>query len=418
MRADELRTAVNRITLILDKADVRSAVDRFRSARGDERTVAAARLGHAGAIIMERFEQLTPAERRVVKHLHLDSLASPSYWDSLIASAGKPGPVDGEIVRLASRVMYASSHLPGLIALLDESESGAQQHYAQAPTEGRLIVRLADAGERATDPDRVARSIDGVDMLYSACASIARKPAIDLRLEGISGDETRDIHFTGDKDATAAATAVLQSIPDAIAAFDDSEDLDLDDIIASLPVFEDLQTLASLGSFTPTDLKDITETMYQGAMLALESGVSLVTTGKPSSNGATPPARSTPVPRSNAVVAVPSAGYPDDDLDTPMLTTPQADATLNGAAGADAANGSAVDHYNRYLQEREAMQQTSPPAAQSTGISGNAANGQIMNDGDFQHPHFDAAESSQRDSLRKDAVDELLQALGKRRTKG
>jgi len=212
---------------------------------------------------------MTPAQKKVVKCLHLGSLGSTDYWGQLIAGNGDPKTHQAELVRLASRVMFASSHLPAIISLMSIAESP----QAQLPTgtsansllhplqqgEGALYIRLTDAGERASDPDRVARAIDGIDMLYSACASIARKPAMDLRLDGVAAKDNRDrdFRFTGERDSIAAVFAVVDSIPEALANIDPDKDIDLDSVVSSLPIFQDLGTLASLGTFSGKDLKDI-----------------------------------------------------------------------------------------------------------------------------------------------------------------
>ena len=277
MHADELRRAVTKIVDLLRRSEIRAVLDRYRSARGEDRTVAAARLGHAGATIMDRMQALTPAERRVSRLMHLDDLATTDYWQSLLDGKKDPRAHQGDIVRLASRVMFASGQLPAMLSLLESvHETPEQARAALADGEGRLTIRLADAGEKASDPDRVARSIDGVDMLYSACASIARKPAVDLRLDAIDGTTHRDLHFTGERDSLSAVIAVIESIPAALADIDPDDDIDLEAVVSSLPVFEDLEKLAALGTFSSRDLKDISETMHQGALLVLESGVILV----------------------------------------------------------------------------------------------------------------------------------------------
>jgi len=351
MQVGELQLAVKNIVELLNKTDIRSAVDQFRASKSEQRIDAATRLEHAGARIIEYFDLMSDNERQVVRVLHLEMLGATDYWQSLIQSDSEPRQQQAEIVRLASRVMFASSQLPHMVALLGvappESESAA---YKLADDESRLVIRLSDAGEKAADPDRIARSIDGIDMLYSACASVARKPAMNLRLDGIQGVATRDIHFTGEIDSISAVVAVIQSLPKALAAQDPSKELNLDELVASLPIFDDLNILASVGTFSESDLKDISDTMHQGALLALGSGVVLVP--------------STP--------ATHSAG-PERPV--------RAIQTLQKNAPADAGD----EHYERYLREREAMQQLS-----GGGIDD------------------EEAENLQR----KNAIDDLLQSLG------
>ena len=226
-------------------------------------------------------------ERKVMKRLHLDSLGSTDYWQLLMSDSVDAKTHQAEVVRLASRVMFASSHLPGLMSLMGDVNPTVVEPVASAVNpllraveegEGALFIRLTDAGERASDPDRIARAIDGVDMLYSACASIARKPAIDLRLDDVAAkhNRDRDFRFTGARDSISAVYAVIDSIPGALADIDPDKDIDLDAVVRSLPIFQDLSTLASLGTFSGKDLKDISETMHQGALLILESGVILI----------------------------------------------------------------------------------------------------------------------------------------------
>ena len=345
MHADELRSAIHRVVEVLNKADILAVVKEYRTAKGDQRAVAAARLGHSGAVIMENMDKFSSAEKAVVKSMFLESLGTTQYWQGLLGSAADPQKNAAELVHLFSRVMFASTHLPNLANLL------GQVNDASAPTtsvglpvagEARLTIRLTDAGERASDPDRIARSIDGIDMLYSACASIARKPAMDLRLDGISGKESRDVHFMGERDSVAAVSAVIASIPDALEEIHPEDDLDLDELVASLPIFEDLNTLANLGTFTPTDLKDISETMHQGAMLILESGVILVDESSASERSRA---------GNSGAIAMGSDSHNAAPAQTnsapPILTRRPTDG--QNPAERD-------EHYERYLREREAMQ--------------------------------------------------------------
>lgn len=358
MHADELRLAVTKIVELLKGSDIRGVLDRYRASRGDDRKVAAARLGHAGAMITERMESLTPTERRVARLVHLESLGTADYWEHLLDSDTDSKAHQGEIVRLASRVMFASGQLPALVSLLDvTTELPPAERHPLADGEGRLVIRLADAGEKAADPDRVARSIDGIDMLYSACASIARKPAMDLRMDSIDGTVHRDLHFTGERDSLSALIAVIESIPAALADIDPEGDIDLQAVVSSLPVFEDLKTLASLGTFSARDLKDISETMHQGALLVLESGVVLVE-------------KTESMPRQSAATASAAPASVSSGTDS-------------GPAGAS------DEHYERYLREREAMQRP-------------ASNGAIDEQAEARH----------------DAVAELLRSLDQSRNGG
>jgi len=389
MHAEELRMAVAKVVDILEKSDIRSVVNQYRSAKGDQRTATAARLGHSGAVIMERLDAMSPAERQVTRLLHLEPLGTTDYWQDLLGSVTEPKRHQAAIVHLASRVMFACNHLPNLINLLG-SVNVADADQGHAPTleagEGGLDIRLTDAGERASDPDRLARAIDGIDMLYSACASIARKPAMDLRLDSVKAQKNRDrdLQFTGERDSVAAVYAVIDSIPGALADIDPEQDIDLDAIVQSLPIFDDLNTLASLGTFSKKDLKDISDTMHQGALLTLESGVILVSTGS-----------------SNSLASSANDANTHDAI-----------AASHVNAGHDADGSPERDeHYDRYLREREAMLRPQDAQANSIGVNGHATEKATGGQGIPT-----ASSIASEDKSRREAVDDLLKSLGQSRS--
>ena len=401
MHADELRMAATKIVEVLNKSDILGIVDQYRSSKGDQRTSAAARLGHAGAIIKDRIDAMSPAERQVVDCLHLDTLGSSEYWQELLESGAEPKRHRAEIVRLASRVMFATSHLPGMLKLLETVNEDAgryQSDIALEAGEGVLLVRLTDAGERASDPDRVARAIDGVDMLYSACASIAGKPAMDLRLDGLvrKHNRDRDLQFSGELDSLSAVYAVIDSIPAALADINPDQGIDLGVVVQSLPIFEDLNALASLGTFSEKDLKDISDTMHQGALLTLESGVILM--DSPSLASVTPPEPA----QSEALVQGMAADSPGCLVGPGKATVPsessEALAQADSAAGHD-------EHYDRYLREREAMLR--PQESDTT-------NG---HDSDFPEAgDVGASSGASEDENRREAVEKLLKYLNQTRS--
>jgi len=277
MHADQLRVAINNVVDVLASSGIMTAIRDYRTAKGDQQPVATARLGHAGALLMERWANIPLAELTALKLLHIDNLRETSFWQALLSEQKPEKERNAELVHLYSRVMFASNHLPNFAALLgrvsNAPDDAGQTAVALRAGESRLTIRLSDAGEKAYDPDRVARSIDGIDMLYSACASLSKRPAMDLRLDSVTGTEYRLISFTGEAEGINAMASVIDSIPRALADLNDDAEIDLDALVRSLPIFDQLDTLAGHGAFSENDMRDIRETMHQGALLTLESGV-------------------------------------------------------------------------------------------------------------------------------------------------
>lgn len=397
MRSDELRSAVNKIVGLLAEADLLAAVRNYRAAKGEDRTVASARLGHAGAVVMESMDKLSTAEFSVVKTLHLETLASTDYWQSLLLSTNESKQQAAELVNLYSRVMFATSHLPNLANTLSSvvGDAGGAGYAPLDESQKRMTIRLTDADEKASDPDRVARAIDGIDMLYSACASISRKPAMDLRLDGVTGHPHRDATFTGGAESMAAVLAVMESIPVAVAETNGDENVVIADVVNRLPVFNDLKILAELGTFSDTELADISETMNQGVVLTMESGVAVHSEQSASAeemagrlearsasanayaSGSSMAANTlSSVPRAKANGRVPPevTERPEVQAEPPILTKrPQANGlAVNGAAD----EGGSDEHYERYLREREAMQK-GVKTAEPTGFENQQRNDEV-----------------------------------------
>lgn len=395
MQADELRMAVTKVVQLLEMANIASVVDRYRATKGEQRAEAQDNLQQSAHTLMEQFASMSESERQVTKILHLDSLGSREYWMELFGSVDEPKRHQGEIVRLASRIMFASNHLPGLLNLVQQVNTTpllGTQPLEQG--DGYLCIRLTDAGEKASDPDRVARSIDGVDMLYSACASIARKPAIDIRIDNIipKRNRDRDIVFAGEKESINSVYAIINSIPEALAELDPEQEIDLDAIVRSLPIFGDLNRIAAQGTFSKQDLKDISDTMHQGALLTLESGVipvdpdEMLSDAESANGGAARKRAKPPVPTSSL---------------RPSETASATTEVLNSSSPIER-----DEHYDRYLREREAMlhsqaSETAPLSDNNAGIAG--VDGQ------------EQATDANVDKSRKAAVDDLLKSLGQSR---
>ena len=273
MRADQLRSAAGTIAELLKKSDLLNSIRQHRDAREErQREGTRSRLSQSAKILIAGTRGFSEAETKVSTLLHLDKLSSVDYWQALLNADGDQRAQHAELVQLYSRVMFASSHLPSLLNMVSDVRS-APAAIDRNPGENTLVLRLSDAGEKASDPDRLARAIDGIDMIYAASISLSRRPAIDLQLREISGHPEKLLMFLGDDEGISALCTVLESIPAALDSYRDDEELDLARVVGSLPIFNDLATLAETASYSEVELRDIDDTMHQGVMLALESGV-------------------------------------------------------------------------------------------------------------------------------------------------
>ena len=414
MRADELQRAASTIAQTLKESDVMNAVRACRAARAPaDRDASQAALSRSGTQLMAAFENLAPGEYALLEKLHLHTLRSAGYWRSLLADSVPPEQQQAELVHLYSRVMFATSHLPALVSILGETSSEPAPVPATAALavatlsadEAPMLVRLSDAGELAGDPDRVARAIDGIDMLYSASATLSSGSSVDLTLHSITGEADRDLAFAGDKSALQAVMTIVDSIPDLIEQIDPSDDVDVSELVYELPIFDDLETLKTVGTFSHSDLEDIYDTVHQGALLCLESGVVVVEEADPAYaqliSAINPSQR---VKANNNIDTAPVAANNANEGSGDILTLYRRKKSAQPQPAAPAQpeqEGKKQDEYfEQYLRERERMEQGAQPQA-PRGAS-NAV-------------PYDANKTPEQIANERDnAIDNLLKGLGKK----
>ena len=366
MRTEQLCSAADTIAAVLKKSDLLNSIRQHRDASDAGRNDGShARLAQSAKILLRDAKEFSAAEKEVCSQLHLSSVGSLDYWQALLNKNGDQQAQQAELVQLFSRVMFASSHLPSLIGLL-ASGSSIPAAINTVQGESAMVVILKDAGEKASDPDRIARAIDGIDMIYSASVSLARRPAADLQLRGISGHPEKQLVFVGDDEGISALHTVLSSLPVALEQFREYEEIDLSVVVRSIPVFDDLAKLAELGAFNIEELKNIDNTMYQGVMLALESGA-VVGQAPPAIN----PDRNVRTLKKQpyhdegeklgfAKHAMETYGYADRQ--------PEADLEDRGPTPAQTQSGTGQqdEHYKYYLEERERLRRPAPVNEQQT----------------------------------------------------
>ncbi len=405
MRADELQRAATKISQILKSSDVMDTVRGCRGARAaDEQERAQVALSRSGTQLMAAFENLSPEEQALLEKLHLHTLRSAGYWRSLLADSLPAEQQQAELVHLYSRVMFATSHLPALISLLGSTTDAvappatSSMLMAQLSSdESPMVIRLSDAGELAGDPDRIARAIDGIDMLYSASATLGAGNAIDLTLHSITGDEDRNLTFAGQKSALQAVMTIVDSIPDLIEQIDPSEDIDVSELVYELPIFDDLETLKTVGTFSHSDLEDIYDTIHQGALLCLESGVVVVEESDPVFHQLL----DTLNPASAATNATSGQDSDSGDILTLYRRKRSGQAENQPSTPEPDGDGKKQDEYfEQYLRERERMESGAQP--QAPRQSANTV-------------PYDASKTPEQIADERDnAIDNLLKGLGKK----
>lgn len=255
------------------------------------RRLAEAMLLRAGNDYIEHARRFSVNDLRVAEHFHLHELSSTTYWEGMVDESMPAAGRLRELVSLYSRLMFASSHLPRLLSLIRETGSAGSGGVTTGSAKSGFSLKLteltiATAGaeekvESAADPDRIARVIDGANMVYQGAALLAGGTAESLRLESITGHEDRRLLFHGQQESATAVRRIIRHLSaissmaeDATNAGSDSEQ-DVETLVQQLPFLESLDELERIGALSGELIDDIRSNVVAGSIMLVEAGVIL-----------------------------------------------------------------------------------------------------------------------------------------------
>lgn len=264
---------------------------RARLAAGDtegetSRSLAEAMLLRASSDYIEQAERFTADDHRVAEHFHLQALVSADYWASLTDGTASTGNRQGELVSIYSRLMFASSHLPRLLSLISDAGTTAGQFVVS--NSGSFVLELADlrvAGndsnvESAADPDRIARVIDGANMIYQGAALLAGGSPASLKLASISGNENRTLVFHGQQETATAVRRIIRHLSAISTTTENLQDgsdeaINVEYLVEQLPFLASLSELERIGALSGERTGDIRSSVLAGSIMLVEAGVVL-----------------------------------------------------------------------------------------------------------------------------------------------
>ncbi len=224
------------------------------------------RVPAASARYMDFASGFSKSEKAVARAARLDVLQSPSYWFDLDTGTDEE--------RRARQHACLKTIAQGQSFLL--RLSGLVENHADPLDMGDHVsdikMRLVDASDRASDPDRISRLIDGVDLIYRACAMLAQAPEDGLRVMRIGGLRGRTIVFNGDVEPATATRRIIRAANDIATNSIHGDSYSLDEVADSNPFMQSLDDLYRIGALTGDDAESIRQGVLRGTIMVLECG--------------------------------------------------------------------------------------------------------------------------------------------------
>ena len=280
----QLYSATQRVVQSLKTSGLMPALKTYRASLHGQNASGNGKIDRAGAesVLMqastayiEKSAMFGDDEVAVINLLHLRQLGSDSFWLDMISNVRSIEVRQAQAVSAYSKIMFASSHLPGLLSLVRETTAveGLRTDEVDA---GTLVLRLYDSIEPASSPDRMSRLIDAIDMIYSACSSLSDAPASSIRLMSVSGVAVRSVIFHGDLQTINTTQKVVANLNRKAAESFENNSYSVEAIASEMPFLDAIAELEQIDVLDAGLAAKAGREAQEGAIMLLECGAQLV----------------------------------------------------------------------------------------------------------------------------------------------
>lgn len=266
MDTEQLFSSAQTLLLAFKKCELLSALHSDLSGNTD---FAAISLTSASSQYLETVSVLGEHEKLLASSAQIDMLQSPSYWFDLDTGSAEERRV--KKFACLRTILTGQSFLVRLSRLVEENADPLDSKENAAD----IKIRLVDAADLASDPDRISRLIDGVDLIYRACARLAQLSEDGLQVMRIGGSGGRTIVFTGDVEPATAARRIIRAASDIASISIQSEHYSADEVADGNPFMRSLDDLFRIGALSADDAEDIRQGVLSGSIMVLECGARL-----------------------------------------------------------------------------------------------------------------------------------------------
>ena len=267
MNTSQLLTAAENVLSTLSDCGVKRSVLEYQ--RGLEQGIDRSQmLETAASKYLDAAAGFGQLELTLVKALKLSQLQSPAFWIDLGAPTVHCQLRLSRLNALRLNLEFASVRLPEVLSLIGGSG------FKDIEDDICLIrLRINDAVEKASHPDRLSRLIDGVDMIYQACAVLAEESPVDLALLSVTGYQHRIIDFKGHPEVATATRRIIRSLHREATESLQQVNFSVDQIAEEIPFMHALDELFRVQALDAHSANQIREGVLAGSIMLLECGV-------------------------------------------------------------------------------------------------------------------------------------------------
>ncbi len=226
-------------------------------------------LSEASSCYLDSASGFSNSEVVVASHAGLAELQSPSFWFDL--DTGSAGDKRRKRMKCLKLVLQGQAFLSHLSALVQDQADPVDFY----DTASEIKIRIVDAADSASDPDRISRLIDGVDLIYRACARLAGTDENGLKVMRLGGSWGRTIVFNGDEEPATATRRIIRAANDLASNSMQTQSYSVVEIADNNPFLLALDDLFRVGAVNADDAEDIRQGVLGGSIMLLECGARL-----------------------------------------------------------------------------------------------------------------------------------------------
>jgi len=217
------------------------------------------------------------AEKEICKFMNIGELNNPAMWQQLIEI--KSPEDENFVVKTLQNIRFAQIHLPKLLKLIQQGlVEDIKQGSADLPShfedKALLSVTIVEEENHFSSPKRLSKVLDCIDVFYEVIASINKQPSNDLMVLAIDSGNDKFIDFLGMEKTINGIKDLIISIWDRkVFHRNDQAGVDINLIVQSLPVIEEIKRLKDEGELEPDTAENFIDDIVKAATQFIESGV-------------------------------------------------------------------------------------------------------------------------------------------------
>jgi hypothetical protein len=222
-----------------------------------------------------RASRFTRPSRALVETLGLAPLENADTWSLLIAAERRAQ----EAFAYAERVRFAAQYLPRVAALLEQAGVPAVDAARRGDGPGGaalLTVQVIEAPRRFSTPTRLATLLESLDLLYSACATLAGAEPNGLSVVACDSGSDKTFELMGAPAVIDALRALLLSVWDRVVFHREVAVPQRYRLAAeSLPVLQQVKEQAKEGRISPEQAELLRRRIVEGTGRFLAAGATI-----------------------------------------------------------------------------------------------------------------------------------------------